>query len=154
MSITPGNSCVLGNLVEGTSKGVEAWGSYQVMPAWRLSAGVLLLDVDLKTKPGSSDANPAALGNDPDYQWLLRSSHNLTPRHELDIILRSIGELPNPNVPSYTAVDVRLGWQPTRNLELSVTLQNLLDAEHPEFGPSATRSEFERGVFLKLAWRM
>jgi len=154
VSITPGNSCVLGNLVEGTSKGVEAWGSYQVMPAWRLSAGVLLLDVDLKTKPGSSDANPAALGNDPDYQWLLRSSHNLTPRHELDIILRSIGELPNPNVPSYTAVDVRLGWQPTRNLELSVTLQNLLDAEHPEFGLSATRSEFERGVFLKLAWRM
>jgi iron complex outermembrane receptor protein len=157
VAVAPGNSCVLGNLIEGTSKGVEAWGSYQAMQGWRLSGGVLLLDVDLKRKPGSTDPNPAALGNDPDYQWQLRSSHNLTPRHELDIILRSIGELPNPNVPSYTAVDVRIGWRPVRDLELSLTAQNLLDSSHPEFGSATgmtSRSEFERGVFLKLVWRM
>jgi iron complex outermembrane receptor protein len=154
VAILPGNTCVLGNLIEGTSKGVEAWGSYQVMQGWRLSAGALLLDVDLKAKPGSVDANPAALGNDPDYQWLLRSSHNLTPRHELDIILRSIDALPDPDVPSYTALDARLGWRPIRDVELSLTLQNLFDDSHPEFGPSATRSVFERGVFLKLVWRL
>jgi iron complex outermembrane receptor protein len=153
VSVTPGNNCVLGNLIEGTSQGIEAWGSYQVMPAWRLSAGVLLLDVDLKTKPGSTDANPAALGNDPDHQWLLRSAHNLTDRLELDFILRSVGELPNPDVPSYAAVDVWLGWRPMRNLELSLTLQNLFDDSHPEFGTPATRSVFERGAFLKLVWR-
>lgn len=157
VAVAPGNTCVLANLIEGTSQGVEAWGNYQVKQGWRLSGGVLLLDVDLKRKPGSTDPNPAALGNDPDYQWLLRSSHNLTPRHELDVILRSIGELPNPNVPSYTAVDVRIGWRPVRDLEMSLTAQNLFDSSHPEFG-SATgmnpRSEFERGVFLKLVWRM
>jgi iron complex outermembrane recepter protein len=157
VALAPGNTCVLGNLIEGTSKGIEAWGSYQAMREWRLSAGVLLLDVDLKPKPGSVDANPAALGNDPDYQWLLRSSHNLTDKLDLDIMLRSIGELPSPNVPSYTAVDLRLGWRPIRDVELSLTLQNLLDDSHPEFG-SATgvnpRSVYERGVFLKLMWRM
>jgi iron complex outermembrane recepter protein len=151
---TPGNNCVLGNLIEGTSKGVEAWGTYQVLRGWRLSGGVLLLDVDLKRKPGSTDPNPAALGNDPDYQWLLRSAHNLTDKLELDLILRSVGELPNPNVPSYTAVDVWLGWRPIRRLELSLTLQNLFDDSHPEFGTPATRSVYERGAFFKLLWRL
>lgn len=158
LSITPGNNCLLANLIEGTSKGFEAWGSYQAMRAWRLSAGVLLLDVDLKRKPGSLDpVGPSALGNDPDYQVLLRSSHNIGDSYELDFMLRSIGELPDPNVPSYTAVDVRLGWEVMRGVGLSVTLQNLLDSSHPEFG-SATgvspRSEYERGVFLKLTCRI
>jgi iron complex outermembrane recepter protein len=150
----PNGALVLGNLMEGTSKGVEAWGTYQVMRAWRVSGGVLLLDMDLKSKPGSADSNTAAHGNDPDYQVLLRSAHSLTDRHELDILVRSVGELPNPNVPSYTAVDVRLGWRPVRDLEVSLTLQNLLDSSHPEFGASPARSEFERGAFLKLVWRM
>lgn len=154
VTVAPGNTCVLGNLIEGSSKGIEAWGSYQVTQAWRLSGGVLLLDVDLKTKPGSVDANPAALGNDPDYQVLLRSSHNLTSKLELDILLRSVGELPNPNVPSYTAVDARLRWEPTRGVGLSVSLQNLFDDSHPEFGTPATRSVYERGVFFKLTLRM
>jgi iron complex outermembrane receptor protein len=150
---TPGNNCVLGNLIEGSSKGVEAWGAYQVMRAWRLSGGVLLLDVDLKSKPGSADTNPAALGNDPDYQVLLRSSHDLADGYELDILLRSVGGLPDPDVPSYTALDVRLGWRPVRAVELSLTLQNVLDSDHPEFGEALTRSEYERGIFFKVVWR-
>ena len=151
----PGSTCVLGNLIEGTSKGVEAWGSYQVMRTWRLSGGVVFLDLDLERKPGSLDpTGPAALGNDPAYQWLLRSSHNLTDKHELDILARRIGALPNPDVPAYTAVDVRLGWRPIRDVELSLTLQNLFDPGHPEFGAPATRSEYQRGAFLKLSWRI
>jgi hypothetical protein len=39
-------------------------------------------------------------------------------------------------------------------VELSLTLQNLFDDSHPEFGPPATRSVFERGVFLNLVWRL
>jgi len=151
----PGNTCVLGNLIEGTSKGVEAWGAYQVMRAWRLSGGVVFLDLDLERKPGSLDpTGPVALGNDPAYQWQLRSSHNLTDKHELDILVRSIGALPGPDVPAYTAVDVRLGWRLIRDVELSLTLQNLFDSSHPEFGAPATRSEYQRGVFLKLSWRI
>lgn len=146
---------VLSNLIEGTTKGVEAWGSYQVTRMWRLSGGTVFLDQDLERKPGSLDpTGPSALGNDPAYQWQLRSAMNLTDRHEFDIMVRGVGALPSPAVPSYTAVDARLGWRATRDMELSLTLQNLFDDKHPEFGPAATRSEYERGLFLKLLWRL
>ena len=146
---------MLGNLIEGTTKGVEAWGGYQATKTWRLSGGAVYLDQDLQRKPGSLDVTgPSALGNDPAYQWQLRSTTNLTDRHEFDVIVRGVGALPNPVVPAYTAVDARLGWRAQRNMELSLTLQNLVDERHPEFGSAATRSEYGRGLFLKLVWRM
>jgi iron complex outermembrane receptor protein len=36
------------------------------------------------------------------------------------------------------------------NLELSVTGLNLLDADHGEYGPIATRSRIPRSVFVQL----
>jgi iron complex outermembrane receptor protein len=67
--------------------------------------------------------------------------------------LRHVSALPNPVIPAYTAVDMRLGWRPTRNTELSVTVQNLFDPGHVEFGTPATASEVERSAFLNLLWR-
>jgi iron complex outermembrane receptor protein len=55
-------------------------------------------------------------------------------------------------VPAYSAVDARYAWQLRRGLELSVTAQNLFDHAHPEFGAPATRSEIERGVFVRAKW--
>lgn len=152
---TPGSTCVLGNLIEGTTKGIEAWGNYQATKTWRLSGGAVFLDQDLKRKPGSLDpTGPSALGNDPDYQWQLRSAMTLTDRHEFDIMVRGVGALPSPAVPAYTAVDARLGWRASRDVELSLTLQNLFDRAHAEFGAAPGRSEYGRGAFLKLLWRM
>jgi iron complex outermembrane receptor protein len=94
------------------------------------------------------------LANDPHHQWMLRSSFNLTPRHEFDVMVRRVGALPNPSVPAYTAVDARLGWRVSRAAELSLTLQNILDSAHPEFSAAPGRSEYVRGAFLKLLWRM
>jgi len=68
--------------------------------------------------------------------------------------VRHIGALPDPGVPAYTAVDARLAWRARRDLEFSVTLNNLFDANHSEFGAPATRSEFERSIFLKVLWRL
>jgi len=155
MEPAPGGGFVFGNLIEGTTKGVEAWGGYQATKTWRLSGGAMYLDQDLERKPGSlNPTGPSALGNDTSYQWQLRSAMNLTDKHEFDVIVRGVGKLPSPSVPAYTAVDARLGWRARRDMELSLTLQNLLDERHPEFGSAATRSEYERGLFLKLLWRM
>jgi iron complex outermembrane receptor protein len=151
----PGGGLVLDNKIEGSTYGVEAWGNYHVTNRWRLSGGTVLLKQDLRLKPDSMDTSGVdALGNDPTHQWMLRSAFDITPRHEFDVMVRHIGALPDPGVPAYTAVDARLAWRPRRDLELSVTLNNLLDAKHPEFGTPATRSEFERSVFLKMLWRL
>jgi iron complex outermembrane receptor protein len=143
---------VLGNKMEGRGQGVETWGTFEASSRWRLTAGAVFLDQRLRFKPDSADTSIAAAGNDPRRQFTLRSSHDLSASQQLDVMARYVGELPNPQVPAYTAVDARYAWRLARQLELSATAQNLFDRRHPEFGPPATRSEIERGLFLRLKW--
>ena len=151
---TPSGAFVLDNKIEGSTYGVEGWAQYRLTERWRLSAGAVILKQQLRLKPESRDAGGlAALANDPSHQWMIRSTFDPAPRQELDVALRHVGALPDPSVPAYTAVDARWGWHAQRNLEISLTLNNLFDARHPEFGAPLTRSEFERSVFLKLLWR-
>jgi len=148
----PGGGVVLGNKMEGTANGLEAWGSYQAASNWRLSAGAFFLRQHLRLKPDSGDTNVSAAGNDPAHQWLLRSSLDLSNSTELDIRVRRVGALPNPSVAAYTAVDVRYAWRLLRELELALVGQNLFASSHAEFGNAATRSELARGAYLKLKW--
>ena len=150
-----GRFFLFGNGMEGKTSGVEVWGSYQASRNWRLSGGLTVLDADLRRKPGSRDpVGPSALGNDPSHQWLLRSSWNITPRHDLHVMVRRVGELPSPAVPSYTATDARVGWRASRDVEISLTLQNIFDSAHPEFAQATIQGEYRRSVFLKLLWSM
>jgi iron complex outermembrane recepter protein len=147
----------LENKIEGFVNGVEAWATYQPVEAWRLSGGFVTLHEHLRRKPGSRDTlgpNNPTLANDPDHQWMLRSSFDITDRHELDIMMRHVSSLPLQNVPAYTAVDARFGWSIRRDVQASVLIQNLFDRQHTEFGAAPGRSEFGRGIFFKLLWRM
>jgi iron complex outermembrane receptor protein len=144
-----GGGVVLGNKMEGTGDGLEAWGSYQAARNWRLSAGAFFLRQRLRLKPDSGDTNVSAAGNDPAHQWLLRSSFDLADRTELDIGVRRVGALPNPSVPAYTAADIRIAWRLQRGLELSVVF---IDSGHVESGNPATASEMASGAYAKLKW--
>src|SRR5712664_2382942 len=151
----PAGALVIGNEMEGKTDGIEAWGSLQAAERWRLSAGLLALHQDLRLKPGSGDTTGVAeAGNDPKHQWNLRSSLDLPGRQEFDVMLRHVAPLPSPSVPGYTALDARYAWHFERGLEVAVIAQNLFDRSHPEFGAAATRSEIERGLFLKLRWSL
>jgi iron complex outermembrane receptor protein len=151
--VRPGGA-VFENRMEGSTHGLEAWGTYRVTRDWRLDAGWVELRQKLSPEPGStSTVTSAGLGNDPKRWITLRTSFDITPRHELDVMARHVSELPNPPVPSYTAVDARLGWNVSKELQLSVLLQNLFDPGHPEWGSAANRSEYRRGAFVKLLWR-
>jgi iron complex outermembrane receptor protein len=143
---------VIGNGMEGRTTGLEAWGSVSLARTWRLRAGALFLDQDIERSAGSADTNTAAAGNDPNVQLQLRSSHELSASQDFDLIVRHVGRLPSPVVEDYTALDARYAWRWRREFELSATVQNLFDDRHAEFGAAATRSEIERGLFLKLRW--
>jgi len=145
----PRGGAVHGNKLEGTGDGLEAWGSYQAARNWRLSAGAFFLKQRLRPKPDSADSNVSAAGNDPAYQWLLRSSFDLPDRTELDIGVRQVGALPNPGVPAYTAADIRIAWLLQRGLELSIVF---IDSGHVESGNPATASEMASGAYAKLRW--
>lgn len=145
----------LENKIEGPVYGVEAWADYQVTRNWRLSAGGTRLDKDLHLKPDSTDpvgVENDTLANDPKYYAMLRSSLVLPGDSRLDIIIRHVAELPQPEVPAYTVVDAHYGWQLSDNLELSLTAQNLADRSHREFQSAANGAEFGRMVYFRIVW--
>lgn len=150
---TVGGDYVLGNGVRGRSHGLEAWGSYEPSKAWRIDAGLSLLRQRLRFASGSGDpGSPGAGGNDPRHQFLLRSSWTLPRDLSLDLGLRAIGGLPDPQVPGYVSVDARVAWQVRPGLELSLSAFNLLGERHAEFGAAPNRSEFDRTLSLRLVW--
>lgn len=144
------------NKIEGDVYGFEATIDYQPLPWWLVSAGATFLEEDLRLKAGSTDPtgvdNPT-LRNDPEYHWLLRSSFDLPRDVELDLRLFRVGALPQPVVPAYTELDVRLAWHASANLELSLVGRNLLHDAHPEYGDPLPRSEIERNVYGQVRWR-
>lgn len=143
------------NMMEGEVNGVEGWASFQATDWWRLGVGFVELRKELRVKPGSTDPDgPAALGNDPEHQWMLRSTLNPVAHVEFDVIVRGASRLPDPEVPGYTTVDARLGWRASKALDFFVVGRNLFDPGHPEFGDMPGRSEIPRSIFAGLTWRM
>jgi iron complex outermembrane receptor protein len=144
------------NKIEGEVYGLEASLDYQPASWWILSAGLTLLEEDLQLEPDSTDpvgVDNSTLRNDPDYHWSLRSSFNLPHDVELDLRLWRVGSLPQPVVPSYTELDLRLAWHVNASVEVSLVGRNLLHDSHPEYGDPMPRSEIERNVFGQVRWR-
>jgi iron complex outermembrane receptor protein len=154
---SPTPHLVFANGMAGRVSGVEMWGALQAAPRWRLQGGFTRLWQDLRLQPGSTDtrAVAAAEGANPARQAVLRSSLDLPRGVELDLTARYVSRLPGLAVPGYTAVDLRLGWQPRPDLELSLGVQNLFDRGHGEFTITdpALRSELGRAAFLKVVLR-
>lgn len=140
------------SLMEGRASGIEAWGSWQPMPRWRLSAGWTALHQRLKLKAGSNDVGRLATARrDPSHTAQLRSSYNIDDAREFDVTVRRVGEMPASRVGSYTAIDARFGWRLQPGLALSVYGENL-NGGHAEFGSTTYWAEFERRVGVKLRW--
>ena len=117
-------------------------------------AGVNVLRKDLDLDPqASSVALYQHQGDDPEHQVFLRSSVDVTDTVEFDAMLRWVDSLPDPEVPEYTALDLRLGWRVSETVELSLVGRNLLDPQHPETGTTAERGEIARSVYLGAKWR-
>lgn len=123
----------LQNNLVGHTYGLEAWGNWQPLPWWRLSAGLSLLGKRFHLSAGASDiTGNAALGDDPGYQVLLRSTMNLRPSVTFDAGLRAVGGLETPDIPAYVEADARLGWRVADHVELFAAGNNLLHRTHAE----------------------
>jgi iron complex outermembrane receptor protein len=151
--ITAAGTIEFGNLMEGRAHGIEAWGSYQMSDAWRLSAGLTALREHFSLKPGSQDlGSVATTGVDPAYTAQLRSNVAFDAARELEVAVRRAGATSLAAVPAYTAVDLRFGWRFAPGMELSVIGANL-NGGHREYGPAQFASEVGRSLGLKLVWQ-
>lgn len=125
----------LENGMEGDTWGGTAVVNWQPTHYWKLQFQYARLEFDLDLKPGSS--NPDALsiaGNSPSNQAALYSYLELPYDFDMYTGIRYVDELPSMDVPDYTSVDLNVGWQATENLRTSLTVRNLTDETHLEFG--------------------
>jgi iron complex outermembrane receptor protein len=149
-----GFPAAIANRFEGNVDGIEAWGQWQAARWARYFLGGTFLRKDLhESAPPADPVGIADLGNDPHGQWKFRAQFDVGPRTELDIQLRRVGALPQPAIPAYTALDLRLGFQVAPGLELSLIAQNALDRRHAEFEPVSSASFFGRTIFVKAVWQ-
>jgi iron complex outermembrane receptor protein len=141
-----------GNLMGGDTYGLELWGNYQVTDWWRLSPGFSTVHKRLHFEPGASGLlGLAQAGDDASGHGSLTSSMDLGRDVTFDAMLRYVSALPDPALPGYYNMNARLGWRAMRNLELSVTGSNLLNARHLEF-PAPYGEEISRSVIAQAQW--
>lgn len=146
------------NKAEGTTHGLELVADWSVASTWRLVGTYSYLDVDIDLDSDSLDRFASQTENEnPTNQFMIRSQLDLPYSLELDSSLRYVSALTAASVDAYYDLDIRLGWRPVSDLELSIVGQNLLDDDHFEFAPAdfvvLQSHELERGVYGKLTWR-
>jgi len=143
-----------GNALEGEVAGVELTAEWKPFDRWRLAGSYSYIKIDLRAKEGVVVLDPVG-GNlktedEPNHHFNVRSYLNLPHNFELDLLLYYQSRYVARNVDEYVRLDVRLGWKPIPEVELSLIGQNLLDSQHPEFGDQfAFRTETERSVYAK-----
>ena len=150
----PGRPSVIGNGRNARIYGATIQGQFQPQAWLHLIGSVTYLHKKVTEDPGSHDiSNAAGEGDDPSYLWSMQAMIDPVEKVQFDFILRSSGELPDPLVPGYTTLDLRVAWQAVTGLELAVVGQNLMQKSHPEFGnDTPLRKEVQRGVYGKVTW--
>jgi len=145
------------NSLKGEIYGVELSGQWEVFRNWRLSGSYTFAEIQLDPLPGfpissnafNSEGDIEAEG-EPSHIFNVRSYLNLPYNLELDTFYYFVSENKSRSIPAYSRVDVRLGWEPMKNVNLSFVAQNLLDETHPELNELLeVESETQRSYYLK-----
>lgn len=121
---------VVKNGMQGQTYGFEALTTWKPLQNWKLNFGYTWFGYDLDAN-GNSAENDG--GFSPRHQFQIRSYLDLPWSLSLDTDLYFVDEIEKLDISAYTRLDVRLGWEPTNNLALSLKVENLLDDRHAEF---------------------
>lgn len=140
----------LRNGMEGDTYGGTLVANWQPMPGWRVQFQYAYLDFDLKLKPDATDTNALAIaGNSPANQAAIHSFLELPYDFSLYTGIQYTDRLTAAGVPERTEVNLSLGWRATERLRTSLTVRNLNDETHLEFGGG---NLIERSALLKAVW--
>jgi iron complex outermembrane receptor protein len=149
------------NAVAGEVFGFEVAMQWQPLSNLRLSTGYTFAQIDLRPTLANTFI-PASVGGEgdldsegePDHIFNARAYFNLTPKLQLDPLFYLVSKNTTRNVSLYTRFDLRLGWKPNKNTEISLVGQNLFDPKHPESTELLERnSETQRSFYGKLTFR-
>ncbi|HLU06661.1 MAG TPA: TonB-dependent receptor [Woeseiaceae bacterium] len=125
----------LENGMEGNAYGGSLVANWQPTPYWKLQFQYAYLEMDLELKPGALDEGALTIaGNSPRQQAAVHSFLELPYDFDIYVGVRYTDELQSLGVPGFTSIDLSLGWQASERLRTSLTVHNLNDDAHLEFG--------------------
>jgi iron complex outermembrane receptor protein len=139
--------------MQGDTFGVEAWATWQMNSWWRLSPSFTWLRERFSFKQGASRLlSVSQATDDPSSHAALMSSFDLPHHLTFDASVRYVGALPDPALRSYYELNLRCGWRPKPDWDVSISGNNLLHAQHLEF-PAPNGENITRSVFAETRWR-
>lgn len=87
----------------------------------------------------------------PRHQAWLRWEWLPSSRYSIGGQLRHVDEIRGTGVPAFTDLSLRLGWKVSRDVQLALSGQNLLNTRNREWGEAD--AEVQRGIYAELIWR-
>ena len=133
---------------------MEVSAEWSPMEHWLLSGSFTYSVIDLRPTTDLPTLAILAAEDEPNMLFNVRSYLELPYDLEFDTLVYFQSEYPGNNLESFTRVDLRLGWKPTKAFELSLVGQNLQDAQHPEFANRREfRTETQRSFIAKATFR-
>lgn len=150
------------NATKGHTYGMETsiqWSPTKWMDA-ELGYGYMSINLD-----GDDYSQNSTEGGSPTHQAFLGAGFNLCDNVRLNLWLRYMGQLKfpaldNPSetgniIDSYVAFDANIQWKLSKNIDITLAGQNLLDGEHLEYSADGYLAvdEIERSLYAKLTWR-
>jgi len=124
------------NMLNGKGNGIEANFLYQPFSWLSLKGSYTYLHqnyVDLPIKDAETRATVrSTIGQDPTNRFHIGISMDPVESVEFDANLYFSGPFRNGNIQGHHRLDMRLGWKPLKDLEISVAGQDMLRASHFE----------------------
>ncbi len=145
----------LQNVGSGHSYGGEVSVNWQPYERWELELDYSYIDITIDNNQNSTINSE---NKTPHHQIGLHSMVEMSHAVEFDQHLYYVSEFTpegSSEIDAYLRLDLRLAWQVSDSLELSLIGQNLLRDGHEEFSPFLYNSanEVGRSVFGKAVWR-
>jgi iron complex outermembrane receptor protein len=146
---------IVDNLLTGRAAGGELAVESAITDRWLIKGAYSYLDFELRNRADSRDLSSAnAERNSPRHMVQLQSSTAIGSAFDAQIRARWVDELPSQSIDAYATLDARLAWRATPRVGFALNGQNLLDAEHGEFGgTNAGFTKIERSIFGEVTWR-
>jgi len=158
---SPLSSNQFSNNLSATSYGVELATEWRPLEWWRLQSNYSYIKVSSHFDTGFLSSTPSDLvaeGSGPKHQFSVRSMMDLSHDISFDTWVYYVDRLKRTSMsydivtPSYTSANIKLAWQASNDLELSLVGQNLLDSHHSEFIAENLQvpTEVERSIYAKI----
>ncbi len=138
------------------TKGIEIVLDWQPHRRWHTRLMWSYLEINVQPHTNLIDILTPTLADDtPAHQLNWQQRILLSEQLQLDIDFRYVDRLKSLDIDAYATVDLRLGWMPRNDLEIEVSVRNLLQPEHTELTPTIINtlpSRVERGVYAQVTW--